>query len=77
MGVISNRGLIDLYHECEKDMGDISGIPSGFTSLDELTGGFQESDLIVIGARPSVGKTAFALNMALEAAKKDVRSFFP
>ena len=40
--------LIDFYFECEKDMGDIVGIPSGFTSLDQLTGGFQESDFIVM-----------------------------
>ena len=70
------QGLIDLYHECEKDMGDIVGIPSGFTSVDQLTGGFQESDLIVIGARPSMGKTAFAINLALEAAKEDVSIIF-
>jgi replicative DNA helicase len=70
------QGLIDLYHECETDMGDISGIPSGFSALDQLTGRFQESDLIVIGARPSVGKTAFALGLALEAAKEDVSIIF-
>ncbi len=68
--------LKDVYLECEKDMGDISGIPSGFSSLDGLTGGFQDSDFIVIGARPSVGKTAFALNIALEAAKSEVAVIF-
>lgn len=68
--------LKDVYFDCEKDMGDINGIPSGFSALDGLTGGFQESDFIVIGARPSVGKTAFALNIALEAAKKDVAIIF-
>jgi len=40
------------------------GIPTGFTELDVLTSGFQNSEFIVIGARPSVGKTALALNMA-------------
>ena len=39
------EGLIDLYMDCEKDLGEISGIPSGFKELDGLTGGFQESDL--------------------------------
>ena len=39
------EGLIDLYLDCEKDLGEISGIPSGFKELDGLTGGFQESDL--------------------------------
>lgn len=42
----------------------ITGIPTGYTDLDNLTAGFQNSDLIIIAARPSVGKTAFALNMA-------------
>ena len=52
------QGLKDLYLDCEKDLGDISGISFGFSSLDQLTGGFQESDLIVIGARPSGGKNS-------------------
>ncbi len=68
--------LQDVYLECETDRGDFSGIPSGFASLDGLTGGFQDSDFIVIGARPSVGKTAFALNIALEAAKSEVAVIF-
>jgi replicative DNA helicase len=41
-----------------------TGIPSGFKELDDLTSGFQKSEFIVIAARPSVGKTAFALNIA-------------
>ncbi|MFC1812589.1 replicative DNA helicase [Thermodesulfobacteriota bacterium] len=41
-----------------------SGIPSGFTLLDNLTSGFQDSDLIILAARPGMGKTAFALNIA-------------
>ncbi|MBY9081038.1 replicative DNA helicase [Paenibacillus sp. HN-1] len=42
----------------------ITGIPSGFNDLDRLTAGFQRNDLIIVAARPSVGKTAFALNIA-------------
>lgn len=42
----------------------ITGVPSGFKDLDELTTGFQPGDLIVIGGRPSMGKTAFGLNVA-------------
>ncbi|PLR95735.1 replicative DNA helicase [Bacillus sp. T33-2] len=68
--------LVDLYNDCEKDSGEISGVPSGFKKLDRLTGGFQESDLIVIGARPSMGKTAFALNIALNASEHDVSVIF-
>lgn len=42
----------------------LSGIPTGFTALDEITSGWQPSDLIIIAARPSMGKTAFVLSMA-------------
>jgi replicative DNA helicase len=54
----------DLRHKNE----DISGVPSGFTSLDRITYGWQNTDLIILAARPSVGKTAFALNLARNAA---------
>jgi replicative DNA helicase len=47
----------------------ITGVPSWFSDLDELTAGFQRSDLIIIAGRPSMGKTAFALNVALNAAE--------
>ena len=50
----------DLRHKNE----DISGVPSGFVSLDRITYGWQPTDLIILAARPSVGKTAFALNLA-------------
>ena len=69
-------GLVEMYQDCENDLGELTGISSGFRSLDQLTCGFQESDLIVIGARPSVGKTAFALNLAMQAAEKDVSLIF-
>lgn len=49
-----------LYHRSDL----YTGIPSGFKELDELTSGFQKSEFIIIAARPSVGKTAFALNIA-------------
>jgi replicative DNA helicase len=54
----------DLRHKND----DISGVPSGFSSLDRITYGWQPTDLIVLAARPSVGKTAFALNLARNAA---------
>lgn len=44
---------------------EIKGLKTGFSKLDEITTGFQNGDLIIIAARPSVGKTAFALNLAL------------
>ncbi len=50
--------------------GDITGIATGFAELDKMTAGFQRNDLIIVGARPSVGKTAFALNIAQNVATK-------
>ena len=47
-----------------KDKEGLSGVPSGFTDLDKETGGWQNSDLIIIAARPAMGKTAFLLSMA-------------
>jgi replicative DNA helicase len=54
--------------------GEINGVRSGFTDLDALTTGLQKSDLIVVAARPSVGKTSFALNVAEHAAVHDKKS---
>ncbi|MCQ2311257.1 MAG: replicative DNA helicase [Paludibacteraceae bacterium] len=50
--------------KASKNEGNISGIPSGFTALDKITSGWQKSDLIIIAARPAMGKTAFVLSMA-------------
>jgi len=47
---------------------DVTGVPSGFTHLDRVTYGWQNTDLIILAARPAVGKTAFALNLARNAA---------
>jgi replicative DNA helicase len=58
---------IELMHN---RVGDITGIATGFTELDRMTAGFQRNDLIIVGARPSVGKTAFALNIAQNVATK-------
>ena len=46
----------------------VTGVPTGYHNLDELTAGLQPTDLIIIAARPSMGKTAFALNVAMRAA---------
>jgi replicative DNA helicase len=46
----------------------ITGVPSGFAELDEMTSGFQPADLVIVAARPSMGKTAFTLNIAQHAA---------
>jgi replicative DNA helicase len=44
--------------------GNLTGVPTGYSELDRMTSGFQKSDLIIVAARPSVGKTAFALNIS-------------
>lgn len=59
--------LIDVYDNIERlhqHNGDVTGVPTGYRDLDRITSGFQKNDLIIIAARPSVGKTAFALNIA-------------
>jgi replicative DNA helicase len=53
----------DLRHKNE----EVTGVPSGFTHLDKITYGWQNTDLIILAARPAVGKTAFALNLARNA----------
>lgn len=60
----------DNIEEMHNRKGDITGLETGFTELDRITAGFQRNDLIIVGARPSVGKTAFALNVAQNVAKK-------
>lgn len=71
-----NKLMVDEYKELEtkrhkKDA--IDGVPSGFQAIDKLTNGWQRSDLIILAARPSVGKTALALNLARNAAKDPFR----
>ncbi len=64
---------LDRIEEAAKAGGNITGIPSGFIDLDYMTAGFQPSDLVLIAARPSMGKTAFVLNLAEHMAiKKNV-----
>ena len=59
---------IERIDELRTKTEEISGVPSGFPSLDRITYGWQKTDLIILAARPAVGKTAFALNLARSAA---------
>jgi replicative DNA helicase len=71
---VSLEKIEDLYHKKAK----ITGVSSGFTELDKMTAGFQAGDLIIVAARPSMGKTAFSLNIAQHVAlreKKNVAYF--
>ena len=62
---------LDKIEKASKNKGTVTGIPTGFIDLDYKTSGFQPSDLILIAARPSMGKTAFVLNVAQNMAFKE------
>ena len=61
---------IDMLDEAVRNQGHITGVTTGFRQLDNITYGLQKSDLIIVAARPAMGKTAFALNIAQNAAVK-------
>lgn len=56
--------------ELHRERGKLRGVPTGFTDLDKLLSGLQKSDLVILAARPSVGKTSFALDIARQTAVK-------
>lgn len=66
-------GSFERLDELHKDKGKIRGVPTGFKDLDNLLAGLQRSDLIIIAARPSMGKTALALNLAHNVATQSQR----
>lgn len=63
----------DVIEQNYKNKGSMTGLDTGFIDLNYITNGLQRTDLIVVGARPAVGKTAFALNLANNAAKKGAK----
>jgi replicative DNA helicase len=68
----SMREILEEYFDrldsLHQHKGDVIGVPTGFIDLDKLTGGLQKSDLIIVAARPSVGKSALGLSLAYHAA---------
>ncbi|MCD8049516.1 MAG: replicative DNA helicase [Clostridia bacterium] len=79
--ILDKRGAKGFYHisevvkssmalleELKKRGSSVTGVPTGFTALDSLTAGLQKSTLVIVAARPGVGKTSFALNIAENAA---------
>jgi replicative DNA helicase len=68
LGSLVEQEVTTLEAIWHREQGRITGVPSGFPDLDNLTAGFQQGDLIIIAARPSMGKTALALNIAFNAA---------
>ncbi len=73
-GFVSMRSAVkdafQILHHRYENKGQITGLTTGFTDLDEMTTGLQPSDLVILAARPSMGKTAFALNIAENAAMR-------
>jgi replicative DNA helicase len=65
---------LDRINHLRNSTDEISGVPSGFPALDSVTYGWQPSDLIILAARPAVGKTAFALNLIRNAALHPVKA---
>src|SRR6266508_1897292 len=70
--------VIDSYYEqinyLQEHRGEVVGVPTGFRDLDEITGGLQQSDLIILAARPSVGKTSLVLSLAYNVATRHQRT---
>ena len=77
-GFVSLRDLVpgsmETVEKLQSHQGLLTGMPSGFTDLDKLTSGFQPSDLVIIAARPSMGKTSLALNIAQHIGVKTEKS---
>ncbi len=70
---VLERGFLQI-EKLFNNKGEITGVGSGFTDLDSMTSGFQAGDMILIAARPSMGKTTFALNIAEHAALREHKS---
>jgi len=70
MNTVLERGFLEI-ERIFNNKGETTGIPSGFPELDDKTAGFQKGDMILIAARPSMGKTTFALNLAEYAALRE------
>jgi replicative DNA helicase len=66
VGEMVDQGY-QLIEKLQQHKGLVTGVPSGFVELDEMTSGFQNADLVIVAARPSMGKTSLVLNMALHA----------
>jgi replicative DNA helicase len=77
-GFVKLSDLVDsgyqMIEKLQQQRGLVTGVPSGFIELDEMTSGWQPSDLIIVAARPAMGKTSFVLNMALNAASQADKS---
>ncbi|MBM7872192.1 replicative DNA helicase [Clostridium pascui] len=73
MNTVLERGFLEI-ERLFNNKGGVTGVPSGFPELDSKTSGFQRGDMVLIAARPSMGKTTFALNLAEYAALREGKS---
>src|SRR5437660_4257387 len=73
IGEITRHNL-DIIDQAKERSGAVSGLATGFIELDRLTSGFQSTDLIILAARPAVGKTSLALNVAQHVSIRESRS---
>jgi replicative DNA helicase len=73
MELSAMKAIDEIEKKLNKQPGELTGVPSSFKEIDNCTGGWQETDFIILAARPSVGKTALALNMAKNAATHSVQ----
>lgn len=67
------KGTLEKLEELYALKSDVTGVASGFTELDDMTAGFQSGEIIILAARPSMGKTAFSLNLCIQAALREKR----
>ena len=70
------QGVINKVSDLHENRHEFTGIPSGFYDLDDMLFGFQKSDLLILAARPAMGKTSLALNFLLEAGNKGHKAAF-
>lgn len=73
IGTVLERGITNIEN-IFNSTGETTGVASGFPELDEMTSGFQPGDMILVAARPSMGKTTFSINIAQYAALRDGKS---
>jgi replicative DNA helicase len=73
MNTVLERGFLEI-ERLFNNKGELTGVPSGFNDLDAKTSGFQKGDMVLIAARPSMGKTTFVLNLAQHAALRSNKS---
>ncbi|ENZ00208.1 replicative DNA helicase [Clostridium thermobutyricum] len=73
LGTVLERGFIEI-ERLYNNKGEVTGVSSGFKDLDDKTSGFQKGDMILVAARPSMGKTTFTLNIAEHAALREGKS---